>query len=125
MANGAMAAEPPITVSVTCTHPSGVPSPAGLSPLAAKILDQLSVTAWLPAALLMANTYLLAGMYMVREPGSDPTAKNLEEVVAALDSKALGVIVAVLLGIVLATLITQSLEYAAIRFLEGYWGGSV
>ena len=125
MANEVMAPQPPIAVSVTCTHPPGNPSPAGLSPLAAKILDQLSVTAWLPAALLMANTYLLAGMYLVREPGSEPTTKNLENVVAALDSKALGVLLSVVLGIVLATLVTQSLEYAAIRFLEGYWGGSV
>jgi hypothetical protein len=125
MANEVLAAHAPIAVSVTCTHPPGNPGPSGLSPLAAKILDQLSVTAWLPAALLMANTYLLAGMHLVREPGSDPTTANLEDVVKAIDSKAIGVLLAVVLGIVLATLFTQSLEYAAIRFLEGYWGGSV
>ncbi len=73
----------------------------------------------------MTNTYLVVGMYLVRDPNADPTARNLEEVVAAINSKALGVIIAVLIGIVLATLFTQSLEYAAIRFLEGYWGGSV
>ncbi len=72
----------------------------------------------------MANTYLVAGMYLVR-PDDKPRAANLQDVVAALDSKALGVIVAVFLGITLATLITQSLEFAAVRFLEGYWGGSV
>lgn len=116
----------PMSVTVTCSHPPA-PSggPSGISPLAAKILDQLSLTAWLPAALLMANVYLVAGMFLVRNPDRDPTARNLKAVVEAIDSKAIGVIVAVLLGIVLATLITQSLELAAIRFLEGYWGGSV
>lgn len=116
---------PPIAVSFTCSHPPAAKGPGGLSPFAAKVLDQLSVTAWLPAALLMTNTYLLVGMYLVRDPKADPTAKNLEAVVAAIDSKALGVIIAVLIGIVLATMFTQSLEYAAIRFLEGYWGGSL
>ncbi len=120
-----MASGLPITVSVTCSHPPAASAPAGLSPFAAKVLDQLSVTAWLPAALLMTNTYLLVGMYLVRDPKAGPTATNLEDVVSAVDSKALGVIIAVLIGIVLATMFTQSLEYAAIRFLEGYWGGSV
>src|SRR3954469_25471512 len=107
------ASEPPIAVSVTCSHPPAKNAPAGLSPFAAKVLDQLSVTAWLPAALLMTNTYLLVGMYLVRDPKVGPTAKNLEDVVSAIDSKALGVIIAVLIGIVLATMFTQSLEYAA------------
>jgi hypothetical protein len=115
----------PVAVSVTCNHtPASTGPPTGLSPFAAKILDQLSITAWLPAALLMANTYLVAGMYLVR-PDDVPRASNLKDAVAALDSRALGVIVAVLLGITLATLVTQSLEFAAVRFLEGYWGGSL
>src|SRR5262245_3488031 len=101
MANEVLPSQTPIALTVTCTHPAGSSGPSGISPLAAKILDLLSVTAWLPAALLMANTYLLAGMYLVRTPGSDPTAENLKHVVAALDSKALGVLVSVLLGIVL------------------------
>jgi hypothetical protein len=114
-----------VAVSIACNRAAESPaSTAGLSPFAAKILEQLSITAWLPAALLMANTYLVAGMYLVR-PDDKPRASNLRDVVAALDSKALGVIVAVLLGITLATLVTQSLEFAAVRFLEGYWGGSL
>ena len=117
----------PLTVTVTCPHPAppSTGRPIGLSQMAGRILDQLSITAWLPAALLMANTYLVAGMYLVRVPGSEPSASNLEQVVAAIDAKAFGVVVAVLFGIVLATLVTQSLEFAAIRFLEGYWGGSI
>ncbi len=114
-----------VDVSIACQHEAvSSSSPAGVSPFAAKVLDQLSITAWLPAALLMANTYLVAGMYLVR-PDEKPRASNLEDAVAALDSKALGIIIAILLGITLATLVTQSLEFAAVRFLEGYWGGSL
>ncbi len=98
----------------------------GLSPFSARILDQLSLTAWLPAALVIANGYLVVGMYMVRENnGNKPTVNNMKDAVSALDSKPIGVIVAVLFGVVLLTLVTQSLEFAAIRLLEGYWGGSV
>ena len=56
------ASGPPVAVSITLSPPPSTGAPAGVSPLAAKILDQLSVTAWLPAALLMTNTYLLVGM---------------------------------------------------------------
>lgn len=66
----------PVTVTVTCPHPAPPVTgrTTGLSPLAGRILDQLSITAWLPAGLLMANTYLVAGMYLVQVPGSEPSA---------------------------------------------------
>lgn len=89
------------------------------------MLDQLSLTAWVPAALLVANIYLVAGMYMVRETGAHPTMDNLGKAVLALNEKPVGVIISVAAGLVLATLVTQSFEFASIRFLEGYWGGSL
>jgi hypothetical protein len=118
----------PVNVSVTCPVPTvrtDPGPPAGLSPWSARLLDQLSLTAWLPAALLVANVYLVAGMYLVRNPGADPTMANLTKVISAPDEKPVGVIIAVVSGVVLATLVTQSFEFAAIRFLEGYWGGSI
>lgn len=106
--------------------PPPEPAPAaGLSPFSARVLDQLSLTAWLPAALVVANTYLVIGMYMLRGEGDKRSIDNLQSTVSALDKKPIGVILAVLFGIVLVTLVTQSLEFAAIRFLEGYWGGSI
>lgn len=99
--------------------------PSGLSPFAARVLSQLAVTAWLPAALLMADVYLVLGLFMVRPAHGTATADNLKRVVATLNAKPVGVIIAVVLGMFVATLITQSLGFAAIRFLEGYWGGSL
>lgn len=103
------------------------PAPAdGLSPFSARVLDQLSLTAWLPAALFVANLYLVLGMQLARlRPDAKPSFDNLKKAVAALNDKPVGVILAVLFGIVLVTLVTQSLEFAAIRFLEGYSGGSL
>ena len=123
-----MALREPVHVSVSYAAPTTPPatSPAdGLSPWSARILEQLSLTAWLPAALLVANVYLVAGMYLVRTPAADPTMQNLSDAISALNEKPVGVIIAVLSGVVLSTLVTQSFEFAAIRFLEGYWGGSI
>lgn len=125
-----MAIRPPAEVHVSFpVPPSSVTnsgdSPGGLSPWSARVLDQLSLTAWLPAGLLVANAYLLAGMYMVRKRHPRPTMQNLGDAVSALNEKPVGVIISVLAGLVLAALITQSFEFAAIRFLEGYWGGSI
>lgn len=119
-----LAQPPPPTPPSAVSAPPPAP-PEGISPFSARVLDQLSLTAWLPAGLVVANTYLVIGMYLVRDPKEQPTVGNLEAVVAALNDKPIGVILAVLFGVVLVTLITQSLEFAAIRFLEGYWGGSV
>lgn len=117
-------ASPPAAQSSRDSALAPVP-PEGLSPFSARVLDQLSLTAWLPAGLVVANTYVLAGMYLVRDPAVEPTMDNLEEVVAALNDKPIGVILAAVFGVVLVTLVTQSLEFAAIRMLEGYWGGSI
>jgi hypothetical protein len=125
----------PVEVTVTvpqlpalaASSPAPAPEPAaGLSPFSARILDQLSLTAWLPAALVVAHTYLVVAMYMVRAGnGDEPSIENLKDAVVALNEEALGVTLAALFGVVLVTLVTQSLEFAAIRFLEGYWGGSI
>src|SRR5471030_666180 len=75
-----MALREPVHVSVSYAGPTTPPatSPAdGLSPWSARILEQLSLTAWLPAALLVANVFLVAGMYLVRTPAADPTMQNL------------------------------------------------
>jgi hypothetical protein len=73
----------------------------------------------------MANVYLVVGLFLVRKPGSKPSTDNLKLVVGALNAKPVGVILAVVLGLIVATLLTQSLEFATVRLLEGYWGGSV
>ena len=86
-----------------------------LSQLVARILDQLSLSAWLPAGALVSIAVFLVG---VRAEGS---------VAAAMS----GIIemgwtsLALLIGaVVLVTMITQAFAFGAIRLLEGYWGPS-
>lgn len=112
------------SVRDTISPPSAPSSPAGISPFVAKILDQLSITAWLPAGLLVANTAFLVGCFV--EHSAHPELRGLRllrSVLGALDSKPIGILIALLIGLSVTTLITQSLEFAAIRMLEGYWGG--
>lgn len=120
-------------IHVTVNYPSagsfradqGSGSSDGLSPFMARVLDQLSLTAWLPAALVVTNFYLVAGMYLTRDAGAVVSLEPLKRTVLALNDKPVGILLAVIGGIVVMTLITQSLEYVSIRFLEGYWGGSI
>jgi len=98
----------------------GVPVPApptGLSEFLGRVLDQLSLTAWLPAAMLVGNLAVLLQLRAL------PTA-GVGDALTALTDKPLGVLVVLLFALVLAALVTQSMEFSAIRLLEGYWGHS-
>lgn len=88
----------------------------GLSAFAAKILDQLATTAWLPATMFVSVSALLVQLH---------AAKNLDipGAVQALATQPWGVLVILAFGLVLATMVTQAFSFEAIRFLEGYWGG--
>lgn len=71
----------------------------------------------------MADLAFLTGCFV--QQSAHPELKGislLRSVLGALDSKPIGIIIALLIGLSVTTLITQSLEFAAIRALEGYWG---
>lgn len=88
--------------------------PEKLSAFIAKILDQLALSAWLPAALLATS---LAVLYRLR------VQKNLDipSAVADLVKDPVLVLIVTIPVVVLTTLITQSFSFEAIRALEGYW----
>jgi hypothetical protein len=92
----------------------GVPARETLSQLLARILDQLSLSAWLPSAVLVAIAVVYGNL---RTSNGD-----LEEAVAQVGSlSAIGLILLVL-AVVLSTLLTQAFEFEAVRLFEGYWG---
>lgn len=93
------------------------PSPPGLSQLAGRVLDQLSLTAWLPAAMLVGNLAVL--LQLRGRPRS-----GISDALVALTGKPLGIVIVIVFSLVLAALVTQSMEFSAIRLLEGYWGRS-
>jgi len=86
----------------------------GLSPFIARILGQLSLSAWLPAGLLtLALTLLIQfrGQHVI----------DLSDAVNALTKDKGTLLILTLPVLITVTLITQAFSFEAIRTLEGYW----
>lgn len=90
-------------------------SSEGVSAFVARVLDQLALSAWLPAAFLTAGTAVLLEFRSTKS-ASIPTA------VEKLTSHSVPALVIMLPLLVIATVITQAFSFEAIRALEGYWG---
>jgi hypothetical protein len=86
----------------------------GLSAFAARVLDQLSVTAWLPAALLTASIAVLFRFRQVE-------TLDLPAAIVALTDDPFQLLVVLGPLLVIATMVTQAFSFSAIRTLEGYW----
>lgn len=84
-----------------------------LSQFLARVLDQLSTTAWLPALALVGIVLVLTELSRYR--GSATSAFS------AIGSLGFGAIALLVAGVVVATMFTQAFEFAAIRTIEGYW----
>jgi hypothetical protein len=111
--------EDAVTVSDT-VQPTGDPPPPGepdnLSAFVARVLNQLSLSAWLPGAFLIASLSALAwfrlrGEVTLAGAGSFVQHNWVPFVILAVPA------------LVIATLITQAFSFEAIRALEGYWRG--
>jgi hypothetical protein len=89
----------------------------GISALIARILDQLALSAWLPAAFLTAS---IAVLLQFRSAKSANVLKAIQE----LTVQPLQVLVLVIPILVIATVVTQAFSFECIRILEGYWGAS-
>ena len=85
-----------------------------LSQVLGRVLEQLSVSAWLPAAMLVGNVAVLLQLRANRDYDIARALKDLA-------GKPLGTIIILVFAIVLATIVTQAFEFEAIRLLEGYF----
>lgn len=90
--------------------------PPGLTELISRVLEQLSVSAWLPAAMLIGLGSLLVQMH--RDNDLD-VAKAVGELA---DPQSWGVLIILLFGLIMTTMVTQAFSFGIIRLLEGYWG---
>ncbi len=90
--------------------------PEGLSQFIGKVLDQLSLSAWMPAAMLVSCGAVLVQLRSQRN-------FDLGAAVVGLTAKPLGILVVLLFALVLAALVSQAFSFSAIRFFEGYWKG--
>lgn len=93
---------------------------SGLSQFGARVLGQLSLSAWLPAAL-----FTLVGALLLQFAAQGTI--HLGDAIASLTSDKWTVVLLILPVLVIATLVTQAFSFEAIRTLEGYWhrGGPV
>lgn len=89
----------------------------GLSQVLGTVLQQLSVSAWVPSAMLVGN---IAVLLQLRADGS----YNVANAVKILAGKPLGMVIILTFSLILATAITQAFEFEVIRFLEGYFDSS-
>lgn len=90
-------------------------APPGLSAFAAKVLDQLSLSAWLPGAL-----FAIAVTVLLRFRAN--ASVNLTTVADDISTGRhwIAVLVLTLPVLVLSVLVIQASSFAAIQFLEGY-----
>lgn len=94
-----------------------------LSQFVARVLDQLSLSAWLPSTALILCVALVfqIGSALDRDPTASPSAA-LGAAFRSMADVSLGGAALFVVGIVVSTTITQAFEFEAIRVLEGYWG---
>ena len=102
-----------------------------LSQFVARVLDQLSLSAWLPSAALvlsLAFTYHLARAldaerHAVAGILSAPQSPGaLSDALTGLAHTSLGGALLLIMAVVVLTIATQAFAFEAIRTLEGYWG---
>ncbi|QGN34501.1 hypothetical protein [Microlunatus sp. Gsoil 973] len=106
--------QPPMPRPPAVPAEEKVDIPDGVSAFVAKVLNQLSLSAWLPATLFAASVTLLV---QFRADNSWSVSLALDRITD--DWKK--VLLLAVPALVLATMVTQASSFAAIRFLEGYW----
>jgi hypothetical protein len=91
-----------------------VASSGGVSAFIARVLDQLTLSAWLPAALLTASAAILLQFRGDR-------SVNVLTAIRTLTADPVRVLVLLVPLLVIATIVTQAFSFEAITTLEGYW----
>lgn len=89
-------------------------APDGISAFIARVLDQLTLSAWLPAALFTASLAVLLEFRSAK-------AVNISRAAGALTKNWVPVLVLIIPVLVVATIVTQAFSFEAMRTLEGYW----
>lgn len=85
----------------------------GISAFLARVLDQLSITAWLPAVFLVGNAAVLLTLQ------GKPTL-NLAGAIQSLVDLRWGAIIILIFAIIIFAMVIQAFEFESLRFWEGY-----
>lgn len=95
-----------------------------LSQFIARVLNQLALSAWLPAAALVLSViyvFQLAGVLEESSPEPSPL-QALGLAGQRIGETNIGGAVVIIAAVVVLTLVTQAFTFESIRVLEGYWG---
>lgn len=98
----------------------------GLSQLLARILKQLAISAWLPAAaLVLLLTFVVQLGWVLDKSDPKRPPEWFDAVAGAFQSMGHmepGSFFLLLAAVIVFTMLTQAFTFDAIRVLEGYWG---
>lgn len=89
--------------------------PRNLTELLSKVLDQLSLSSWLPSLTFVGGVTFTAELAQLRRPSP-------LDALAAIGAYPLGGFVLLAVAVVLTALLTQAFAFQTIRLIEGYWG---
>ncbi|MDQ0095011.1 hypothetical protein [Paeniglutamicibacter psychrophenolicus] len=98
----------------TLGEPPASVEPDNFSAFGARVLNQLSVSAWLPGAFLIVCAALLAWFRAKK-------VITLSGIDTYVEDNWVPLLVLALPALVMTTLITQAFAFESIRSLEGYW----
>ncbi len=88
-----------------------------------KVLNQLSLTSWMPAGMLVGVGALIIALHI--QIATDPAGGfDLGKAISALTDNVLGTALVLLVAVILAATVTQAFAFGTIRVLEGYWSGT-
>jgi hypothetical protein len=94
-----------------------------LSQFIARVLNQLSLSAWLPAAaLVLALVYVFQLGAVLGDSNAPSGSTALSATAQRIGDTSIGGAVVIVAAIIVLTVVTQAFSFEAIRTLEGYWG---
>jgi hypothetical protein len=103
---------------------SSVTSTESLSQFVARVLDQLSLSAWLPSAALVLTLAFVIRLNAILNGKAEPRSAlpAVGKALSSLAGTSIGGAVLLVAAVVVLTMVTQAFSFEAIRMLEGYWG---
>jgi hypothetical protein len=93
-----------------------------LSEFVARVLDQLSLSAWLPSAALVLLLDFIAQLGIALGAKRTGATAAIGNALSRMSAVGIGGAVLLVIAIVVLAILTQAFSFEAIRVLEGYWG---
>ncbi len=93
--------------------PDSAEATKGVSAFLGRVLDQLSITSWMPSVFIVGNAAVLLAM-------SGKKAPSVGGAIDTLMGMEWGAVVVLLFSLVIAAVAIQAFEFESLRFFEGY-----